>query len=143
MWRGALRLRLPSVFSGGMARCAASLPKRSPTDHSASLVGITDQLGDSSFGVVHRRLATSFNIIVLWVIGRQGTTLRNFSAIRRLIPFSADLILSFRAQHTVTKGEVRPVDDSAILRPSFLHSFQPVLSFLRCSVHAFFLTSNT
>ncbi|KAK6782280.1 hypothetical protein RDI58_020076 [Solanum bulbocastanum] len=31
---------------------------------------------------------------------------------QRLLPFSADLILSFRAQHTGTKGEVRPFDDS-------------------------------
>ncbi|KAG5631518.1 hypothetical protein H5410_003235 [Solanum commersonii] len=75
------------------------------TDRSASLVGIADQLGDSPFGVVHRRLAPFLNIIVLWVIGRHGTTLRNFSVMRRLRPFSADLILSFKAQHTGTKGE--------------------------------------
>ncbi|KAG5595450.1 hypothetical protein H5410_036682 [Solanum commersonii] len=31
---------------------------------------------------------------------------------RRLLPFSADLILSFRAQHTRTKGELRPFGDS-------------------------------
>ncbi|WMV08724.1 hypothetical protein MTR67_002109 [Solanum verrucosum] len=46
---------------------------------------------------------------------------------RRLDPF-------FQAQHTGTKGEVRPFRtrqvDSVILRPSFLHSFQPFHSFL-------------
>ncbi|WMV50021.1 hypothetical protein MTR67_043406, partial [Solanum verrucosum] len=76
------------------------------TDHSASLVGIVDQLGDSPFGVVHRRLAPSFSIVVQWVIGRHGTASRNFLAMRRLLFFSADLILSFRAQHTLTKGKV-------------------------------------
>ncbi|WMV37038.1 hypothetical protein MTR67_030423 [Solanum verrucosum] len=50
------------------------------SDHSASLVGIADQLGDSPFGVVHRRLAPAFSIVVLWVIGRHGTTSQNFSA---------------------------------------------------------------
>uniref|UniRef100_M1DI36 Uncharacterized protein n=2 Tax=Solanum TaxID=4107 RepID=M1DI36_SOLTU len=82
-------------------------------DHLASLVGIIDQLGDSPFGVVHRRIAPAFNIVVLWVIGRHGTTSRNFSSMRRLLPVFADLILSFRAQHTGTKGEVRPFGDSA------------------------------
>ncbi|WMV19705.1 hypothetical protein MTR67_013090 [Solanum verrucosum] len=77
-------------------------------DHSASLVRIVDQLSDSPFGIVHCRLAPALNIIVLWVIGRHGTASRNFSAMRRLPPFSVDLILSIRAQHTRTKGELRP-----------------------------------
>uniref|UniRef100_M1DK65 Uncharacterized protein n=1 Tax=Solanum tuberosum TaxID=4113 RepID=M1DK65_SOLTU len=81
-------------------------------DHLVSLVGITNQLGNSPFGVIHRRLAPAFSIVVLWVIGRHGTTLRNFSAMRRLLPFSTNLILSFRVQHTGTKGEVRPFGDS-------------------------------
>uniref|UniRef100_M0ZYM2 Uncharacterized protein n=1 Tax=Solanum tuberosum TaxID=4113 RepID=M0ZYM2_SOLTU len=38
-------------------------------DHSASLVEIADQLGDSPFGVVHRSLAPAFSIVLLWVIG--------------------------------------------------------------------------
>ncbi|WMV41562.1 hypothetical protein MTR67_034947 [Solanum verrucosum] len=38
-------------------------------DHSASLVRISNQLGDSPFGVVHHRLALALNIVVLWVIG--------------------------------------------------------------------------
>uniref|UniRef100_M0ZXX1 Uncharacterized protein n=1 Tax=Solanum tuberosum TaxID=4113 RepID=M0ZXX1_SOLTU len=84
---------------------------RPSTDYSASLVGIADQLGDLPFGIVHRRLAPAFNIVVLWVIVRHSTALKNFLAMRRLLPFSADLILSFRAQHTVTKGEVRPFGD--------------------------------
>uniref|UniRef100_M1DUX5 Secreted protein n=1 Tax=Solanum tuberosum TaxID=4113 RepID=M1DUX5_SOLTU len=77
-------------------------------DHSSSLVKIANQLGDSPFGVIHHRLAPAFNIVVLWVIGRHGTASRNLSAMRRLLSFSADLIISFRAQHTGTKGEVRP-----------------------------------
>ncbi|WMV18559.1 hypothetical protein MTR67_011944 [Solanum verrucosum] len=64
-------------------------------DHLTSLVKITDQLSDSPFGVVHRRLTVAFSIIVLWVIGRHGTALRNFSAIRRLLPLTADLIIFF------------------------------------------------
>uniref|UniRef100_M1DCK4 Uncharacterized protein n=1 Tax=Solanum tuberosum TaxID=4113 RepID=M1DCK4_SOLTU len=79
--------------------------KISKTDHSASLVGIADQLGDSPFGVVHRRLALAFSIVMLWVIGQHGTASRNFSVMHQLLPFSADLIHSFRAQHTGTKGE--------------------------------------
>ncbi|WMV45592.1 hypothetical protein MTR67_038977 [Solanum verrucosum] len=67
---------------------------RVKADHSASLVGITDQLDDSPFGVVHRCLAPAFSVIVLWVIGRHGTASRNFSAMHRLLPFSANLILS-------------------------------------------------
>uniref|UniRef100_M1DK30 Uncharacterized protein n=1 Tax=Solanum tuberosum TaxID=4113 RepID=M1DK30_SOLTU len=76
----------------------------SKTDHSASLVGVADQLDDLPFCVVHRRLAPSCSIVMLWVIGRYGTASRNFSVMHRLLHFSADLILSFRAQHTETKG---------------------------------------
>uniref|UniRef100_M1DKI9 Uncharacterized protein n=1 Tax=Solanum tuberosum TaxID=4113 RepID=M1DKI9_SOLTU len=65
-------------------------------DHSATLVGIADQLDDSPFGVIHRRLAPSFGIVVLWVIGRHSTSSQNFLAMRRLLPFFVDLILSFR-----------------------------------------------
>uniref|UniRef100_M1DCM8 Uncharacterized protein n=1 Tax=Solanum tuberosum TaxID=4113 RepID=M1DCM8_SOLTU len=76
------------------------------TDRSASLIKIDVQLGESPFGVVHRRLAPAFNLVVLWVIVRHGTASQNCSAMRRLLPFSADLILFFRAQHTGIKGEV-------------------------------------
>ncbi|WMV37704.1 hypothetical protein MTR67_031089, partial [Solanum verrucosum] len=84
------------------------------------------QLGDSPFGVILRRLAPAFSIVVLWVIGRHGTASRNFSPMRRLLPFSADLILSFRAQHTRTKGEVRPFGDPQ----AFISSFFSAFSFL-------------
>uniref|UniRef100_M1DEW2 Uncharacterized protein n=1 Tax=Solanum tuberosum TaxID=4113 RepID=M1DEW2_SOLTU len=103
------------------------------TDYSASLVGVVDQLGDSPFGVVHRRLAPAFSLVVLWVIGRHGTALRNCSAMRRLLPFFADLILSFRAQHTGTKGEVRPFGDSpgGLSNPqAFISSFSSAFSFV-------------
>ncbi|KAG5580573.1 hypothetical protein H5410_051200 [Solanum commersonii] len=52
------------------------------TNHSASLVEITDQLGDSPFGVVHRCLAPAFSIVILWVIERHGTALQNCSVMR-------------------------------------------------------------
>ncbi|WMV45877.1 hypothetical protein MTR67_039262, partial [Solanum verrucosum] len=38
-------------------------------DRSASLVRIADQLGDSPFGVIHRRLVLAFSIAVLWLLG--------------------------------------------------------------------------
>uniref|UniRef100_M1E112 Uncharacterized protein n=1 Tax=Solanum tuberosum TaxID=4113 RepID=M1E112_SOLTU len=70
---------------------------RDLADHSALLVGIADQLDDSPFGVVHRHLAPAFRIVVLWVIERHGTTSTIYSAMRRLLPSTAYLILSFRA----------------------------------------------
>ncbi|KAG5610125.1 hypothetical protein H5410_021406, partial [Solanum commersonii] len=74
-------------------------------DRSASLVEITDQLGDPPFGRFHRCLAISFSIVLFWIIGRRSIALRNCSVTRQLLLFTADLILSFRAQHTRTKGE--------------------------------------
>ncbi|KAG5599708.1 hypothetical protein H5410_031078 [Solanum commersonii] len=41
----------------------------------------------------------------VWIIGRHSKDLWNYWAIRRLLLFTTDLILSFRAQLTGTKGE--------------------------------------
>ncbi|KAG5605465.1 hypothetical protein H5410_026957 [Solanum commersonii] len=76
-------------------------------DHSAKLVRITDQLGGPPFGLVHHCLALAFNIVVFWIIRRHSIVSRNCSATRQLPLFIVDLIISFRAQHTGTKGEDR------------------------------------
>ncbi|WMV08674.1 hypothetical protein MTR67_002059, partial [Solanum verrucosum] len=41
--------------------------------------------GQSPFGVVRRRLALAFNIVVFCVIRRHSTTSWNYSAMRRLL----------------------------------------------------------
>ncbi|WMV29600.1 hypothetical protein MTR67_022985, partial [Solanum verrucosum] len=51
-------------------------------EHSVKLVGIANQLGDLPFGLVHRRLALAFNIVVFWIIGRHSITSWNCSVIR-------------------------------------------------------------
>ncbi|KAG5619730.1 hypothetical protein H5410_004948 [Solanum commersonii] len=92
--------------------------------HLAQLVGITDALDDPPFGLFHRLSALAFSIFAIWIIGRFSTASRNYSAIRRLLLFIADLIFSFRAQHTGTLGE-------------------PFCSVLPSSVHALPQTPNT
>ncbi|WMV41396.1 hypothetical protein MTR67_034781, partial [Solanum verrucosum] len=53
-----------------------------------TLVRIANQLGDLPFSIVHRHFAPSFDIIVLWVIGRHSSSSKNFSAMPRLLFFS-------------------------------------------------------
>uniref|UniRef100_M1DCU6 Uncharacterized protein n=1 Tax=Solanum tuberosum TaxID=4113 RepID=M1DCU6_SOLTU len=86
-----------------------SCQKCSSKDHSAQLVGIADALGDPPFGLLHCLSAFAFSIFVFWIIGRYNIASRNYSATRRLLPFIADLIFSFRAQNTGTLGEVKAV----------------------------------
>uniref|UniRef100_M1DMI4 Uncharacterized protein n=1 Tax=Solanum tuberosum TaxID=4113 RepID=M1DMI4_SOLTU len=78
-------------------------------DHSAQLVGIANALGDPPFGLLHRLSAFAFNIFAFWIIGRYSTASRNCSATRRLLPFIANLIFSFRTEHTGTLGEVKAI----------------------------------
>uniref|UniRef100_M1D9I8 Uncharacterized protein n=1 Tax=Solanum tuberosum TaxID=4113 RepID=M1D9I8_SOLTU len=56
-------------------------------DHSATLVGIADQLGVLPFGVVHRRLASAFSNVVFWIIGRHSTASRNMLGHMPTSPF--------------------------------------------------------
>ncbi|KAG5632219.1 hypothetical protein H5410_003936 [Solanum commersonii] len=95
-------------------------------DHSGSLVRIVDQLGDSPFGLVHRRLAPSFTSSCSGSLGDMvllcGTSWQ-----------CADLILSFMAQHIGTKGKVRPFGDSpsGFGKPqAFISSFFSAFSLL-------------
>ncbi|KAG5572020.1 hypothetical protein H5410_061786 [Solanum commersonii] len=130
---------------------SSSSSKPSPNlelgNHSTLLVEITDQLGDPPFGRFHRRLALSFSIVAFWIIGRHSITSRNCSVICPLLLFTANLIISFRAQDTGTKGEDKIFWRLAewVRRFSDLHFF--VLSaafvpFLPSSVHAFPQTPN-
>ncbi|KAG5619900.1 hypothetical protein H5410_005118 [Solanum commersonii] len=82
--------------------------KYAAKDHSVKLVGIVDQLSDSCFGMFHHRLALSFNIVMFWIIGRYSFALRNCSTTRRLLLFTIDLIISFRAQQLEQKVRIRP-----------------------------------
>ncbi|WMV45880.1 hypothetical protein MTR67_039265 [Solanum verrucosum] len=70
-----------------------------------TLVGITDAFGDPPFNQLRRLSSVAFSIFVSWVIGRCSTASRSRSAIRQLLLFTADLLLSFNAQHTRTKGK--------------------------------------
>ncbi|KAG5580038.1 hypothetical protein H5410_050665, partial [Solanum commersonii] len=74
-------------------------------DHSINLVGIAVQLGDLPFCLVHCHITLAFIIIMFWIIRRHSTTSQNCSTTRRLLFFTTNLCLSFRAQHTGTKGE--------------------------------------
>uniref|UniRef100_M1DRN6 Uncharacterized protein n=1 Tax=Solanum tuberosum TaxID=4113 RepID=M1DRN6_SOLTU len=76
------------------------------------LVGIADAFDDPAFGLLRRLSSVAFNIFVFWIIGKCSTASWSHSAERQLLLFTANFLLSFRAQHTGTKGEVRPFGDS-------------------------------
>ncbi|KAG5586331.1 hypothetical protein H5410_046765 [Solanum commersonii] len=100
---------------------------------------------DHSAQLVWDRRCT--RIFAFWIIGRYSTISRNYSVKRQLLFFIADLIFSFKAQHTGTLGELRPFGDSpnALDDPYafFSLSFQPLYSFFPSSVNALPQTLNT
>ncbi|KAG5599447.1 hypothetical protein H5410_030817 [Solanum commersonii] len=99
-------LEQPTPFQAGSSRRPTCRMKNSlRLDHSTSLVEINDQLNNLPFGRFNHRLSLSFSIIMFWIIGRHCIASWNCSAICQLLLFIANLILSFRAQHTGTKGE--------------------------------------
>ncbi|KAG5605363.1 hypothetical protein H5410_026855 [Solanum commersonii] len=55
--------------------------------------------------MLYRLSALAFSIFAFWIIGKYSTALRNYLATRRLLFFIADLISSFRAEHTRNFGE--------------------------------------
>ncbi|WMV48150.1 hypothetical protein MTR67_041535 [Solanum verrucosum] len=76
-----------SIYSFQTVFCEGSL---------GTLVGIADALGDPPFGLFHHFLAFAFSILASWIIRRYSTASRNYSAMRRLLHFTTDLIISFR-----------------------------------------------
>ncbi|KAG5599569.1 hypothetical protein H5410_030939, partial [Solanum commersonii] len=108
------------------------------TDHSVTLVEIADQLDDSPLDVVHRCLAPSFSIVMLWVIGRHSTGSRNISAMRRLLPFFCRLDPFLQGSVHWNKRRSETLQRLAMWtrRSSglyFLCFFLPFCSFLRSS----------
>ncbi|KAG5629124.1 hypothetical protein H5410_000841 [Solanum commersonii] len=78
--------------------------------------GIADAFGDPPFGLLHHLSSVAFSIFVSWIIGRCNTALRSRSAMRRLLFFTADLLLSFRAQHIGTKGKILTEDQKGLFK---------------------------
>uniref|UniRef100_M1D842 Uncharacterized protein n=1 Tax=Solanum tuberosum TaxID=4113 RepID=M1D842_SOLTU len=97
-WRVELNLEILKWVEIEIRKCA-------PKDLSATLEGIAVAFGDPPFDLVRRLSSVAFNIFVSWIIGRCRTASRSPLVVRRLLLFIADLLLSFRAQHTGTKGE--------------------------------------
>ncbi|KAG5572239.1 hypothetical protein H5410_062005 [Solanum commersonii] len=98
--------------------------------------------------LIHHRLALAFSIVMFWIIGRHSTTSRNYLVIPQLLLFTFDLIRSFRAQHTGTKGEDKTFWHLAewVRRFSDLHLFVLLAAFVPfflSSVYAFPQTPNT
>ncbi|WMV46830.1 hypothetical protein MTR67_040215 [Solanum verrucosum] len=93
--------------NGSMKMCVdyrQSIRKCALKDLSGTLVGIADAFGNPP-GLLHRLSSVAFSIFVSWIIGRCSTASHSHSAIHRLLLFTADLLISFRAWHTGIKGE--------------------------------------
>ncbi|KAG5605871.1 hypothetical protein H5410_027363, partial [Solanum commersonii] len=93
-------------------------------DPSAKLVRFVDQLGYPPFGLVYRPLALAFDIIVFFIIRIYSNASRNCSVTCRLLLFTADLILSFKAQHIGTKGMDKAFWRLAERCPCFLSNYK-------------------
>ncbi|KAG5613711.1 hypothetical protein H5410_013535, partial [Solanum commersonii] len=77
--------------------------------HLVQLVEITDTLGNPPFSLLHRLSVVAFSIFASWIFGQHITASRNCSVTRRLLLFTVDLILSFKALHTRTKGKDKTI----------------------------------
>uniref|UniRef100_M1D7Y4 Uncharacterized protein n=1 Tax=Solanum tuberosum TaxID=4113 RepID=M1D7Y4_SOLTU len=89
------------------------------TDHSASLVGITDQLDDSPFGVVHRHLGPSFSIVVLWVIGLHADHSTSLVGIVDQLDDSPFGVVHRRLDHISASSYSGSLGDMVLLRGTF------------------------
>ncbi|WMV08957.1 hypothetical protein MTR67_002342 [Solanum verrucosum] len=123
---------------------------------------ITDLCYSGSFGVISQNRQSTWRFALWCSFSPSCTSLQHRRALghwatwycfaelltmHRLLPFSADLIIFFKAQHTRTKGDVRPFYDSpsGLGNPQAFISlfFSAFRSFLQRSIQALLKTSST